>query len=234
MFQRGIALLAVLAATPAHATLIEYSFTGGFRNATVLVLEDFGVDPNHAAFTGGFVFDDAAPRTSYEESLVTYFDGTGYTTYLASSSTYDMSNLQLWLNLGDYTLRATGISLTINDGPQSSTPNSTRDTWTLAMRGDGEEVNGYTLGGVGITGWWYGGRAVTSSELQVPDNWGSAYEQGLVSGLSFGLASGTTSGSFRGGFSPMSVPEPGTLSLLGVGALGALATRRRKHVAARH
>ena len=228
MFHRGFALLAVLAVAPAHATLIEYSFTAeltGARSVPFSVLGEFGLPVYGPSYvTGGLLFDDAAPRTSYEEG---HLAG-------ASSSTYEMSNLRLWVNVGDYVLTATGGALSIHDDPAALCgPNCRKDTWDLGARGDGDEVNGHTVTGIGIHLEQYGGDALTSSELQVPDM--AEWDHPFIDGSYFriGLGNATLGGWLRS-IAPTttSVPEPATLSLLGVGALGALATRRRRHVAA--
>jgi PEP-CTERM motif-containing protein len=54
MFSRGVALLGLVALSPAHASLIEYSFT-----STINIHEDFGVEVGDT-ITGGLLFDDAA------------------------------------------------------------------------------------------------------------------------------------------------------------------------------
>ena len=235
MFKRGLALLAVLAVTPAHAALIEYSFTafvnGNSSNEMRFPapLEAFGLE-RQPWVTGGFLFDDAAPRTSYSEQLIT----SGLSPqlpYLRTTSTYDMSNLRFWVNVGDHVLSATGTSLSIQDF-ESGVP--IFDKWELNMLGDGQEVNGYTVSGMSIRLWDGAGRPLTSSELQVPDphGWGGF---NFVYPFSIRFTNGFGFGFQDLSFAPVtSVPEPATLSLLGVGALGAIVTRRRRRIPAQN
>ena len=141
-----------------------------------------------------------------------------------------MSNLRLWVDVGDYVLTATGSTLAILDDPTSVScwcgPN-VRDEWILSMRGDGDEANGHTVSSVTFDLLQYTGNPLTSSELQVADpaDWfnfidNRSFRLSFTDG--YGFAGWLTS------IAPTSVPEPGTLSLLAVGALGALATRRRR------
>src|SRR5712671_6359529 len=112
MLRRVFALLGLLALSPADATLIEYSFSGSLFGPVApyylsTTHEAFGVEEGDR-ITGGFLFDDAAPRTSYTELA----DG-------SSTSTYDMSDLRFWIGVGDYVLRATGSQLTISDAARN-------------------------------------------------------------------------------------------------------------------
>ena len=224
MFHRAIAVVALLAISPARATLIEYSFSATLNPApfppyySTTTHEAFGVAEGQHVITGGFLFDDAAPRISYTEYM-----GSG------STSTYDMSDLQFWVAVGDHVLTATGSQLTISDAPPQPSPYAT-DRWILSMLGDGDEVNGYTVASMRIDLLQYGSRPLTSSELQVANtvDWGSCCYP-LVPypfTISFTDGSGFTA---RPGVS-ISVPEPGMLSLLAAGVLGALVARRRRHV----
>jgi hypothetical protein len=165
MVNRGVALLALVALSPAHASLIEYSFTSTVSRLGGTVHEDFGVEVGDT-ITGGFLFDDAAARTSYKEDLIV--GSNGWATGVVSTSIYDMFV-----------------------GP------------------------------------------LTSSELQVSDasEWGYGGVLDRWFGVSFADGSsiyGTLDSITR---TPRSVPEPGTLSLLAAGALGALAARRRRRAA---
>src|SRR5690242_1516735 len=133
MFHRATAVVALLAISPAHATLIEYSFSAQlswpYFSYPDRSYEAFGVNVGDQ-ITGGFLFDDAAPMTSHTESP--YW----------SSSTYDMSDLRFWVTVGEHVLGATGSQLTISDYLPQPSPYVT-DRWTLSMLGDGNEVNGY-------------------------------------------------------------------------------------------
>jgi PEP-CTERM motif-containing protein len=148
MVNRGVALLGLVALSPAHASLIEYSFTSTVTDLGGNVYQDFGVEVGDT-ITGGFLFDEAAARTSHQEDLI------------------------------------------VGTGP------------------------------------------LTSSELQVSDasEWG--YRGVLDQWLGISFADGS---SIYGSLdsitkTPVSVPEPGTLSLLVAGALGAFAARRRRRAA---
>jgi len=196
-----------------------------------VAVQAFGVQFGDT-ITGGFLFDDAAPRTSYSE--LTVLDCCG-SPAIVTTSTYDMSNLSLWATIGNYVLGATGGNLTIRDAPYDPTRT---DRWSLGMSGDGRGLdNGYAvtsmamwlqqvaLGGPGLSG------PLASSELQVPNpvDWGSPSlgNRELTIAFGDGLHIGTQLMSITK--TPTHVPEPATLSLLGAGALWVLATRKRRH-----
>jgi PEP-CTERM motif-containing protein len=230
MFHRGFALLAVLAITPAHAALIEYSFSADLTGAAGMsILEEFGLNPRGDYVTGGFLFDDAAPMTLHQD---TQYPGESEPS--GSFSGYDMSNLRMWVNVGDYVLTATGAGVLITDQPRCvppvlCDPYSRHDAWFL-VAGGGDEVNGHTVADITMSLLYYGGTRLTSSELQVPDLDGN-----YIDNRSFGIQfrDGSHLQGWLTSLAPTtSVPEPATLSLLAVGALGALATRRRRRAAA--
>lgn len=218
MLHRGFAVLGLLAISPAHATLIEYSFTSTIAGYGGNVGNDFGVEVGDS-IKGGFTFDDAAPMTAHQEGEIVGYDG--WATGVATTSTYDMSGLPLWAKVGDQTVTATGDELVIADAPDRVYH---PDAWRLVTHGDGRSINGYVLNGIQIflQEWFCG--PLRSSELQVSDAiwWGSNrwFDMAFVDG------------SFINGemnwIKPTSVPEPAALSLLAAGALGALAARRRK------
>src|SRR6185503_3352097 len=131
MLHRGFAVLGLLAITPAHATLIEYSFTSTIAGYGGTVGNDFGVEVGDS-IKGGFIFDDAAPMTAHVEGEIV--GNYGWATGVATASTYDMSGLQLWANVGDHMITATGDELFIGDAPDLV---YNPDTWHLGMRGDG-------------------------------------------------------------------------------------------------
>ena len=230
MFSRTIAAVALLAIGPAHATLIEYAFTARVDGkVSIATLRDFGLNPNGDSVTGGFLFDDAAPMTSHEEHQ--FYD---YPVW-SSSSTYDMSNLRLWVNVGDYVLTATGGAVSIRDDPAfgpwcTCGPDTFHDRWSLSARGDGNEVNGYIVNSISMSLLENVGRALTSSELQVADpaHWSNDVDN---RSFSIGLGGGGMNGYLTSvTLATTSVPEPATLSLLAAGVFGAMATRRRRHV----
>lgn len=226
MVHRGFALLIALLAYPAHATLLEYSFSATLYHpnyAPRLANEAFGAEVGDR-ITGGFLFDDAAPRTSY----TAWPDG-------ESTSTYDMSDLWFWVTVGDHVLGATGSELTIRDDPPPTVPNDPygTDRWTLSMLGDGNAVNGYTIDSMMISLMQFGSVPLTSSELQVPNpsEWSQCCYPNVPIPFRITFTDGSIIAANR--LSISSVPEPATLSLLAAGVLGALATRRRKRAAAK-
>ena len=228
MVNRGVAILGLVALSPAHASLIEYSFTSTVSNLGGNVHQDFGVEVGDT-ITGGFLFDDTAARTSFKEDLIV--GNNGWATGTVSTSIYNMGNVLLWAMVGDQRLATTGNDLLITD---AATHVNSADVWRLHASGSGEQVNGYVVDWMEfcLREWFIG--PLTSSELQVSDaaEWGYGGVLDRWFGLSFADGSsiyGTLDSITR---TPGSVPEPGTLSLLAAGALGAFAARRRRRAAA--
>ena len=165
MLYRGVAVLGLLAVSPAQAALIEYSFTSTIANYGSGGQENFGVAVGDA-INSGFMFDDAAVSATGDE---------------------------LWMG--------------------GAAPNVySADAWRLDMRGDFNAVSGYIVNGMHVLlqEWFCG--PLLNAEFQVSDAalWG-----------------------YGGSIKPKSVPEPASLSLLAMGAFGALAARRRKQAAGR-
>ena len=221
MLRKGLALLAFLVLSPAHATLIEYSFTSRVYSTTPPYPFFPGGLVGGTRINGGFVFDDAAPRTSYQEEWI---DG-GF----SSTSTYDMGNLLFWAPIRDQTLTARGGTLTIADNVPIST--AKLDRWTLSMEGEGE-FNGLAVQNMALQLLAFPG-PLTNSGLHVPNmaDWPFPAPDGraLFIDLAFGSIVSTLESITR---TTTSVPEPETLSLLAAGVLGALSARRRRHFAA--
>ena len=169
MLHRGVALLGIFTLSPAHASLIEYSFAASPTNLGGDVREEVGVEIGDT-FARAFLFDDAAPRISYA-----YYAGAQR---LQASGVSQQSDSRIgWLN---YCLQEWVIGpLTNSRLPDASGPYGALNRWSGMSFGDGFGVDG-KLGAVAST--------------------------------------------------PTSVPEPTTLSLLGVGALSLLAARRRRGV----
>jgi hypothetical protein len=84
-------------------------------------------------------------------------------------------------------------------------------TWTLVTLANG--THNYTLTGT-ITGSWLGGGSVNGATVQLTINTGKAFFNGSTS-----ISSGDTN---------VTVPEPGTLGLLGTGLIGLAGAVRRK------
>jgi len=220
MFHRAMAVVALLAISPAHATLIEYSFSAQlswpYRSFPDSSYEAFGVEVGDL-ITGGFLFDDAAARTSHTDQ------------YGTSTSTYDMSDLRFWVTVGDHVLGATGSELAIADSAPQPSPYAT-DRWGLSMLGDGDEVNGHTVRSMSIALMMFGSAPLTSSELQVadPTEWHACCYPEVPVPFSILFTDGSRIAASR--LSVSSVPEPATLWLLALGALGALSARRRRRI----
>jgi PEP-CTERM motif-containing protein len=224
MLYRGFAVLGLLAVSPAHATLIEYSFSSTIAGYGGTVGADFGVETGDS-IKGGFVFDDAAVQIAYTEDEIVGYDG--WASGVATGSTYDMSALRLWADVGDKTVTATGDELFIGDAP---TLVYHPDTWRLAMRGDGRAVSGYVVDGIQIflQEWFCG--PLLGSGLQVSDagEWGYGGYGSFNRWFDISFEDGSFINGQMNWIKPKSVPEPASLSLLALGALGAFTARRRK------
>lgn len=86
-------------------------------------------------------------------------------------------------------------------------------TWTLVMLSNG--THNYTLSGA-VSGTWYNGSTVFGATTQLTINTGRGYFNGTTS-----ISSGDTN-------IVTSVPEPGTLGLLGTGLVGIAGAMHRK------
>jgi PEP-CTERM putative exosortase interaction domain len=211
-------------ALDAAAVPIEYSFRStvdglspGVEGLTGVKLGD--------EITGGFIFDDAAPRTSYEVcSPGCNYDGTVFYPGVGSESTYDATNMMLWAIVGDRVLTSRGTSLTIRDAPQFAYSD---DLWKLET-----SALDSTLGGLPVSAMqiilqeWFRG-PLLSSDLQVsnPADWypiSIGHTRFNIS-LTDGLGVGSNIYSIT-----KTVPEPGTLVLLASGLAGAWLLRRRR------
>jgi hypothetical protein len=115
---------------------------------------------------------------------------------------------------------AAGGSFTITGNGTDGIPNGTifngafsgPVTWTLVQLGNG--THNYTLTGV-ISGTWYNGATVYGATTQLTINTGKGFFNGSTN-----ISSGDTN--------ITTVPEPGTLGLLGTGLLGLAGALHRK------
>jgi hypothetical protein len=88
-------------------------------------------------------------------------------------------------------------------------------TWTLVTLGNG--THNYTLSGA-VSGTWFNGRTVDGATAQLTINTGRLFFNGLTN---ISISSGDTN-------IVTSVPEPGTLGLLGTGLVGIAGAMHRK------
>ena len=219
MLHRGLALLAVLASTPAHAALIEYSFIAEIDVLDPLVGQTLGVGIGDS-ISGGFYFDLGAPRTSFElcDTGTCVSDGDLVVDGARTTSTYDAGNVSLWATIGGRELGAQGVTLKIVDSPRGAYG---FDEWELRMSTSQQELGaGLVTQSMRIRLDELYGAPLTDSGLQVPDialftRWPSDGNNRFIidffSDARGGFASHLTS------LTPVSVPEPATLSLLVIG-----------------
>ncbi len=116
---------------------------------------------------------------------------------------------------------ASGGMFTIGGNGSSGLPNATMFsgsftgpvTWTMVTLANG--THNYTLTGT-LTGTWIGGSTVNGATVQLTINTGKGFFNGSTK-----ISSGDTN-------IVTSVPEPGTLGLLGTGLVGLAGAVRRK------
>lgn len=87
-------------------------------------------------------------------------------------------------------------------------------TWTLVTLANG--THNYTLTG-SLTGTWYNGTTVSGATVQLTINTGKGFFNGSTT-----ISSGDTN------FATATVPEPGSLGLMGTGLIGIAGLVRRK------
>ena len=173
MSPRHLALSAFLAISPAHATLLEYSFDAQLGASGVDVVGP-GIGD---LISSGFLWGEAAPKIAHK--LSERSSGT-------ATATHDISNVLWWVILGDRTFTVWRDELAI-----LYAPNSLADVWDVKMYG-GYESEGHSVAGLK--------RTSSTSELQVPAAansrrqapksiwtswWGNLLAAGIVMGALF-------------------------------------------------
>ena len=223
--RRLLCCVLLLVSATANASLVPYEFTAqvdGINPATASLLP-VGLGD---VITGGFLFDDAAPRTSFSQCADCNYDGSLFISGVRTNATYDESNFALWARLGSYLIAASGTTLTIQDVP---TGTYAPDQWHLPLVAFGQDAgNGLRTDSIQIimNDWFRG--PLTSGDLQVfdPVDWHNGPFNDQRLNFSFAGPDGPVGfGSHL--VSVTSVPEPGTLFLLSTGLI-ALGVRRRK------
>ena len=140
---------------------------------------------------------------------------------LQTNTTWDASGISLSFQLGDSLIQTAGTSLAIQDiHPHSYAP----DIWSLNTSGPAVTVDGALIDGIDFMFIRWFSDAINDADLQVPVV--SRWEGGTFSDRRLLLRSSGTTVLGANVTSITRVPEPGTLALLGIGAL--LFARRRR------
>jgi hypothetical protein len=228
---RWVVSAVALCATNAWAIPMSYEFTATIDGADPLVAQLLSVAVGDTIH-GGFTFDSEAERTSLFQCYDCNHDGGRLVPGAKTIATYDMSSLSLWLAVASWTFTGTGETLMIQDVPDAAYDS---DSWHLDTRATPQEIGAGLFASAILFRFddWYDG-PLTSADLQVPLGYWGPQESYINTRLlirfndSIGIGSEVTS--------ITSVPEPGTLALMGAGLLGALlaSRRRRGHGAAEH
>jgi hypothetical protein len=191
--------------------------------ALALPLAAFG-DSIDATNSGGTLAGSTAGMTLTGSELIAVkgFNGGGLTVGNLGSVTFSTGTmlggtLQMGGNFN------VGGSFVITTNGASGLPNGTlftgsftgpgSVTWTLVTLANG--THNYTLSGA-VSGTWYNGVTVEGSTIQLTINTGRGFFNGTTT-----ISSGDTN-------IVTSVPEPGTLGLLGTGLVGIAGAMHRK------
>src|SRR6266576_5896558 len=177
---------------------------------------------NSVDFTnaGGTLSGSSAGMSLSGSTLIAFGSGGVITTgnlgtMAFSTGALTGGNLQMGATFaggGSFTITGNGTN-GVHNGAIFSGTFSGPVTWTLVTLANG--THNYTLSGA-VNGTWYNGSAVFGATTQLTINTGRAFFNGTTS-----ISSGDTN-------IVTSVPEPGTLGLLGTGLVGIAGAMHRK------
>ena len=207
----------------ASAALLRFNFTSEIDGISSEVANRLGVAVGDT-ITGGFLFDDQAPQTSFEHcDACLLVDNDRDEWSYRTSATYDLSQAILFGQVGGYSFGATGGDVLITD---VDTLVWGADVWRWDPTAIRSEMNGLTVESMSFVFEQMFGAPLTSAALQVPDpgRWfGYGSDERFLLRLGDGLGIGSHVTSIT-----KTVPEPATLLLLTSAIVGAAFTPRRR------